>query len=87
MMTAGVAAPTRAYGVPYSRDAAAMPDSEAIMNLLLEALPEEAPVLEELHALGAVTGAVIGTLAPEHRAEMVDLFCDTLRKHVARELN
>ena len=64
-----------------------MPDSAAIMNSLLKALPEEADARDELVALGAVAAGVINATDPEKRADLVERFCSTLRKQVAMELN
>lgn len=64
-----------------------MPDSAAIMKTLLEALPDEADARDELVAVGGVASAIINATAPEGRADLVECFCDTLRKSVAVELN
>lgn len=87
MMTAGTANPTLLYGVPIPHGEATMSDSGAIMRSLIEALPEDGSVRAELAALGAVTAGVVMASPAEDRAGLVEHFCNTLRKHVATELN
>lgn len=64
-----------------------MSDSKSILKSLTEALPEEADARDELVAIGGLAGLIINTTAPEGRADLVECFCDTLRKAVAAELN
>lgn len=64
-----------------------MSDSKAIMQSLIEALPAEADARDELVALGSIASAIINTTEPGGRADLVECFCDTLRKGVAMELN
>lgn len=86
MMTDGVSIANHICGSPYSREAT-MPDTNEIMHALLEALPPEARVCDELAALGAVTAGVINTISMEQRSDLVERFCSILRKQTAMELN
>lgn len=63
------------------------PEPDEIAIALAEALPRDALVLQEIKALGMVTSALIAGTGQEGRAELVEVFCETLRKSLASELN
>lgn len=66
-----------------------MAKSEAseIAIALAEALPRNGLVLTELKALGMVASALIAGTGQERRAELVELFCSTIRQSVTSELH
>jgi len=64
-----------------------MSDSTQILESLIDALPEEADARAELVALGSAASLIIGTMPEEARADLVECFCDTLRKGVQAGLN
>ena len=68
-----------------SQEAAMDPDDIALA--LAEALPRNAKRRDELIAVGMVATALIVGTVEEDRAELVEHFCETLRRSVALELN
>ena len=62
-------------------------DADDIALALAEALPRNAKRRDELIAVGMVAMALIVGTIEEDRAELVEHFCETLRRSVALELN
>lgn len=63
------------------------PGPDEIAIALAEALPRDGLVLTELKALGMVASALIAGTGQEGRAELVEVFCSTLRSSVATSMH
>jgi hypothetical protein len=62
-------------------------DHNEIAMALADALPRDAERRTEIVAVGILVTALISGIGEEERAEMVETFCNTLRKSVAGEMN
>lgn len=64
-----------------------MPTAIEIAKDLAEALPRESSLTNDIVAVGMVAQALISEAKPEARAGLVDMFCESLRSSLAKELN
>lgn len=64
-----------------------MPAAEDMACTIADTLTESTNARDELIALGMVVSGVICETEPGTRTELVDLFCDILRKSVSSSLN
>lgn len=64
-----------------------MHDAKQVARSIADTLAESNDAREELIALGIVVSGVISETPPEGRSELVDVFCDLVRKSVAGTLN
>jgi uncharacterized protein YejL (UPF0352 family) len=63
------------------------PGPNDIAEALADALPREANRRDELVAIGMVATALIEGVEAEDRAELVEVFCRTLRNSIAGGMN
>lgn len=64
-----------------------MHDAKQMACSIADTLTESTDAREELIALGIVVSGVICETPLENRSELVDVFCDLVRKSVASTLN
>ena len=62
-------------------------DPNEIAMALADALPRDAERRTEIIAVGMLATALIAGTREDERAELVETFCNTLRKSVAGEMN
>ena len=62
-------------------------DPNEIAMALADALPRDAERRTEIIAVGMLATALIAGTREDERAELVETFCETLRKSVANEMN
>lgn len=60
---------------------------KSIINSIANALPEESSARDDLIALAVVTTGVIQSVDPEGRPELIEKFCELIRKNAALDLN
>lgn len=88
VIIAGTRTETQAYGSPLLPEGYAMdPDAAEIAAALADALPEGADRRDEIVAVGMLATALISGTAAEDRAELVESFCETLRRSICNEMN
>lgn len=63
------------------------PGPNDIAMALADALPREASRRDELVAIGMIATALIEGVEAEERAQLVEVFCRTLRKSIAGGMN
>ena len=62
-------------------------DQKDLALAIAETMPETSTVQDDLVALGMVVSGVICTAEECERNELVEKFCETLRKSMASQLN